>query len=266
MANIRSMNGGHWLWIGKQILEDKRVSSADVAVYVALASFADNKTQTCRISIRRLAQRAKRSKNTVEVSLGHLESAGYIKSYKNHRTSTKYTLLEVGADHIGEISDRELTIIIKAFGGHIIVDAPAETISPQKNVKVLTQKEVEFERWIAVNDRGMPKETCPKCGNNQITLSRGICPTCGLKLTIPCQLCEGRIRLTKGNRCRGCGWSADKDPKVYYIDHVLKDPEILSKLGSKKWDLDVKYGTTSTSVLAGMEGIPMASGVIPPNF
>ena len=65
-----------------RMLSDENIKSTSVRVYLALDSFADNKTRVCYPSINSLAEKLNINRRTVIRSLNELIENGYVRKSK----------------------------------------------------------------------------------------------------------------------------------------------------------------------------------------
>jgi DNA-binding Lrp family transcriptional regulator len=92
---IRNLNNGAWYWIARKILREhsKKIGPSGIAVYNALASFADSKTQVCFPTRKTIARVLGLSRKTVTRKINLLQELGLI-SVEKAGVSYRYLLLE----------------------------------------------------------------------------------------------------------------------------------------------------------------------------
>jgi len=92
---IRALNNGEWYWIARKILRahSKKIGPSGIAVYNALASFADSKTQICFPTRKTIARVLGLSRKTVTRKIRMLQELGLI-SVEKAGVSYRYLLLE----------------------------------------------------------------------------------------------------------------------------------------------------------------------------
>lgn len=92
---IRNLNNGQWYWIASKVLRahSKKIGPSGIAVYNALASFADSKTQGCFPSRKTIARVLGLSRKTVARKIKMLQELGLISVEKTGATY-RYLLLE----------------------------------------------------------------------------------------------------------------------------------------------------------------------------
>ena len=91
---IRRMVNGEWYWIDKAIIQRyaPRIGASGIAVYNALASFANSKTQSCFPTQKALADMLGLSRRTVARKIKLLRESGLIEVIKNNRGNVYYLL------------------------------------------------------------------------------------------------------------------------------------------------------------------------------
>lgn len=99
---VRDRRAPGWLWIKYEVLTEygPTIGATGVAVYAALARFANNETQTCFPSQDTIAKMLGLTRQTVNKALDSLEKAGLIEirgrtRESGGRASNEYTLLPV---------------------------------------------------------------------------------------------------------------------------------------------------------------------------
>jgi len=94
MPAIRSMNNCTWYWIDKKILfiYGTTLKAPGIAVYNALAAFANSKTQSCFPAQTRIAQLCGISVRTVIRKVRLLEELGLIRTEKRGKITVYYLL------------------------------------------------------------------------------------------------------------------------------------------------------------------------------
>jgi biotin operon repressor len=96
---IRNLKDCDWYWIGRKVLRlhGRRLGTSGIAVYNALACFADSKTQSCFPTRRVIAQMLGVSRRTVSRKIKLLEELGMVRVEKA-RSSYRYLLLKLPAE------------------------------------------------------------------------------------------------------------------------------------------------------------------------
>ena len=99
MVEIRDNRQGNWLWIHNAIVRKFDLTPYQLAVYVGLACFADNREQSSFPGIKTLAQSVGMSERKCRAVLRELENLGLIATEKRYRddgsqTSNIYILLD----------------------------------------------------------------------------------------------------------------------------------------------------------------------------
>ncbi|MBC1851196.1 helix-turn-helix domain-containing protein [Listeria seeligeri] len=84
--------------IQNNVIEDERLNLQDLALYLAICKFANNKTQQCYPSKKSLLEVSRISDYSFRKSLNHLVEGGYVKVEKRlsadgKQLSNMYTLL-----------------------------------------------------------------------------------------------------------------------------------------------------------------------------
>lgn len=92
---IRCLQNGQWYWISRAILKryGRILKSSGLAVYNALASYSNSKTQTCFPTQKAIADRIGLCRETVNRKVGLLKAIGLIK-VKRLRGRCLYFLLK----------------------------------------------------------------------------------------------------------------------------------------------------------------------------
>jgi DNA-binding MarR family transcriptional regulator len=91
---IRRIENGDWYWIGKKFLRihARNLGASGIAVYNALASFANAKTQSCFPSQSTIGKITGMSKRTVSLKMRQLERVGLIRREKQKNQTVCYLL------------------------------------------------------------------------------------------------------------------------------------------------------------------------------
>lgn len=94
---VRTMNGGDWYWINRNILKvyGRTLGPAGLAVYNVLASLAHVQTQTCFPTQAYIASRTSLSRMTVGRKIRQMKQLGLIDLYQV-KGRWIYVLLETG--------------------------------------------------------------------------------------------------------------------------------------------------------------------------
>ena len=113
-SEIRNIRAGDWYWINKAVLYlyGHPLKVSGIAVYNALASFANSKTQRCYPSQDTIARLIGLSKRTVMRKLKLLESLGLIK-IERKGINCGYYLLKVRPEVTKEtkLSDKGIPLM-----------------------------------------------------------------------------------------------------------------------------------------------------------
>ncbi|NVN97541.1 helix-turn-helix domain-containing protein [Candidatus Nomurabacteria bacterium] len=90
----RSLGGGYWYWIDKDILHihGRKLKATGIAVYNVLAAFSNSKTQKCFPSHARIARTCGVSNRSVVRKIKQLEELGLIQVERKGKART-YCLL-----------------------------------------------------------------------------------------------------------------------------------------------------------------------------
>ncbi|MFH1970881.1 MAG: helix-turn-helix domain-containing protein [Patescibacteria group bacterium] len=91
---IRDLKDGDWYWIDKAIIQKyaPRIGASGIAVYNALASFANSKTQSCFPTQKALADMLGLSRRTVARKIKSLRQSALIEVIKKNRGNVYYLL------------------------------------------------------------------------------------------------------------------------------------------------------------------------------
>jgi len=82
------------IWIHTIVFDDRRLKASDKLVYITLARFASNDTQSCYPSIEKICEVSTLTNRTVNKSLKRLEKYNYIEIKRNAGMVNTYILLE----------------------------------------------------------------------------------------------------------------------------------------------------------------------------
>jgi DNA-binding transcriptional ArsR family regulator len=82
-------------WIQNEILENDNLNGQDIMVYLALARYANNDTQTCYPSYNKLCKIARVSRPTISKALKTLEECGIISVERSANKVNHYCLLHI---------------------------------------------------------------------------------------------------------------------------------------------------------------------------
>jgi len=111
-SGVRDLRDGDWYWVGRKVLRlyGRRLGTSGLAVYNALACFADSETQRCFPTRKVIAQILGVSRRTVTRKIKLLEELGLV-GVEKARSSYHYLLLELPAEVTGETpgGDKENT-------------------------------------------------------------------------------------------------------------------------------------------------------------
>jgi DNA-binding MarR family transcriptional regulator len=109
-SGIRDIRGGDWYWINKAILYryGRKLKASGIAVYSALALFANSKSQSCFPTQRAIGELIGMSKKTVIRKIRLLEELGLIKVGKGRRNFV-YQLLDLEVPKGNLIGDKNDT-------------------------------------------------------------------------------------------------------------------------------------------------------------
>ena len=89
---------GLWVPVPIDLINDYRLDACAIAIYAALASFADFNSGEAYPSVRTIAHRAGCSPRTVHSRLRLLDSIGWVHKYSGKETGTSNRYLVVRAD------------------------------------------------------------------------------------------------------------------------------------------------------------------------
>ncbi|MFH1561858.1 MAG: helix-turn-helix domain-containing protein [Nitrospirota bacterium] len=91
---IRDLKDGEWYWVDKAIIQKYApwIGASGIAVYNALASFANSKTQSCFPTQKALADILGLSRRTVARKIKLLRGSGLIEVMKNNGGNVYYLL------------------------------------------------------------------------------------------------------------------------------------------------------------------------------
>lgn len=97
-VKTRNLKDGGWYWIDQKVLRlyTRRLGATGIAVYNALACFADSKTQRCFPTRKAIAQILGVSRRTVTRKIRLLEELGLVRIEKS-RSTDRYLLLGLSA-------------------------------------------------------------------------------------------------------------------------------------------------------------------------
>jgi DNA-binding MarR family transcriptional regulator len=118
-AKVRNLRDGGWYWIDSKVLRlyGRRLGTSGIAIYNALACFADSKTQKCFPTRKALAQILGMSRRTVTRKIKLLEEFGLVRVDKA-RSSYRYLLLKLPAEAIEETRGGDKKDTSKATAGN----------------------------------------------------------------------------------------------------------------------------------------------------
>jgi len=93
-SETRNLKDGEWYWIDKAIIQKyaPRIGASGIAVYNALALFANSKTQSCFPTRKALADILGLSRRTVARKINVLRQSGLIEVIKKNRSNVYYLL------------------------------------------------------------------------------------------------------------------------------------------------------------------------------
>lgn len=105
--NIRDLRDGDWYWLDRRVLRlyARRLGPSGIAVYNALASFADSEGQECYPTRKAIAHMLGLSRRTVSRKLRLLEELGLV-SVEKTKSSYRYLLLEPPAEAAAQTTPR----------------------------------------------------------------------------------------------------------------------------------------------------------------
>ena len=109
-SSVRDMRDGNWYWINRAVLHiyGPKLKASGIAVYNALASFANFKTQTCFPTQKALAELTGMSRRTVSRKIKLLKELGLIK-VERKKGSCIYHILKVDVPNGTQPCDRNGT-------------------------------------------------------------------------------------------------------------------------------------------------------------
>lgn len=99
------MKRTRYLWIEYGVLEKEGITSSDILVYLGLARFVDNETQSCFPSISALCDICRLSRPTVIASIKNLEELKLIKVKRTPNSVNVYHLLRAGGGNTLIVQD-----------------------------------------------------------------------------------------------------------------------------------------------------------------
>jgi len=107
---VRDLRDGNWYWINRDILYayGRKLKASGIAVYNALVSFANPKTQSCFPTQKALAEITGLSRRTVLRKIKLLKELGLVK-VERKRGSCVYHLLEVDVTEEAQPCDKNDT-------------------------------------------------------------------------------------------------------------------------------------------------------------
>lgn len=92
---VRDFRNGDWYWVNKVVLEHPDLTASNQAVYHALAYFANNRTQSCYPTIKKISKLTHLHKETVSKSIKRLEELGFIRVKRESGMVNEYELLSL---------------------------------------------------------------------------------------------------------------------------------------------------------------------------
>jgi len=109
-SSVRDMRDGNWYWINRAVLHiyGPKLKASGIAVYNALASFANFKTQSCFPTQKALAELTGMSRRTVSRKIKLLKELGLIK-VERKKGSCIYHILKVDVPNGTQPCDRNGT-------------------------------------------------------------------------------------------------------------------------------------------------------------
>jgi len=109
-SEIRDFKNGDWYWINKKVLQlhSRSLKASGIAVYNALASFANSKNQTCFPTQRAIAELIGVSKRTVIRRIKELQALGLL-DVKKRRGRCFYRLLKPRVTKMTQAGDKKDT-------------------------------------------------------------------------------------------------------------------------------------------------------------
>jgi DNA-binding MarR family transcriptional regulator len=89
-----------YLWIQYELLEMPEINGSDLLVYMVLARFVNNETQSCYPSYQKICDFGHITRPTVAKSIKHLEEMGLITVKRVTKRPNTYTLVDISSKNI----------------------------------------------------------------------------------------------------------------------------------------------------------------------
>lgn len=99
-----------YLWVQYELLEIPEINGSDLLVYMVLARFANNETQTCFPSYQKICDFGHITRPTVAKSIKHLEDLGLITVRRVVKRPNTYTLVNIDCKNIELVKKNRILV------------------------------------------------------------------------------------------------------------------------------------------------------------